>query len=190
MMKDGIKIQIILIILLSIFLILPYKRYINKRVYDPEANYQVLKKINRSKIEMENNILIVYDKNFKADFYNLNIKSRPIKNLNIKSVSIKNLDKIIYLENYEKDPLIQEDGYFSYVFSSKDNENFYFRGEWMKKISVKNYREAIDENFYLNSSLYQKKVKPFIPYFQTPKEFYNNFKEYFFPYYLGEYELK
>lgn len=179
MMKDSIKIQFVLIILLIILLILPYKSYINKRVYDPDVNYQVLKKINRSKIEMIDNTLIVYDKTFKINFYNNNEKP----------IFIKNLDKIIYLENYEKEPNIHEDGYFSYIFFRKNNKTFYFRSGWLEEINIKNYRYIIDENIYYDNNN-KRKIKPFIPYFQTPKEFYNNFKEYFFPYYLGEYELK
>lgn len=40
MIEDSIKIQIKLIVLLSILLIAPYKSNINKRVYDPEAKHK------------------------------------------------------------------------------------------------------------------------------------------------------
>ncbi|NYV28468.1 hypothetical protein HP397_06605 [Streptobacillus felis] len=177
MVKNNIKIQIRLIIILCIFLSIPYKGYINKKVYDPEANYQVLKKINRSSIETYDNIMIVYDKNEKVDFYNF--KSTPI--------IIRNLDKIIYLENFEPDFETYDDAYFCYVIMNKDNITYYYRREIVEEINEKDYKSFVEKNIYFEKD---KKVNPSLPYFQTPKEFFNNFKEYFIPYYLAEYEVK
>lgn len=184
MIKENIRIQIKLIILLCIFLSIPYRGYINKKVYDPEAYYQVLKKINRSSISTYDNIMIIYDKNNKADFYNLK------KIVNKSPIFIKDFEKIIYLELYQKDINIKEKSYDSYVIINKDNKSLYNRGILVDEIIINDFEADIDEEIYNNTTLYQKKVNPFIPRFQNPKEFYNNFKEYFFPYYLGEYELK
>ncbi|NYV28488.1 hypothetical protein HP397_06705 [Streptobacillus felis] len=180
MVKDNIKIQIRLIIILCIFLSIPYKGFVNKKVYDPKARYQVLKKINRSNIETLDDIMIVFYDNSQLDLYDFEEGN----------VYVKKIEKIIYLENYEKDLGINEGGYKSYVILTKDNNSFYFRRGWIEEINEKNYESFIYKMIYYDTDLYIKKVKPFIPRLQTPKEFYNNFKEYFSPYYLGEYEFK
>lgn len=179
--KENIKIPLVLIILLIIFLAIPYKGYINKRVYDSKSNYQVFRKINRSKIEIYDNFMVIYNKkNKQMDF--LYYKT-------IKNAYIRNIDKIRYLEIYYHDKSVNQKGFISNAIILKNDEIKFWCDDIIDNIENKeklNYLNNLDVKITED----EKKIKPFILKLQTPEEFYNNYKEYFFPYYLGDYEYK
>lgn len=176
--NEKIVFPLILLAILVIFLLIPYKGYINKRVYDPKANYQIFKKISRDYVFIYYNLNIIRNnKNGKISIYTEKRK---------KISKVEDVEKLTYLETYIAPGSIHIDEFYNRIlFSYKDKK---YRLIYGAEIDEKTYLEYMKE---LSGRIEaEKKIKPFILKLQTPEEFYNNYKEYFFPYYLGDYEYK
>lgn len=180
------KRQLIVIFVLIIFLIIPYKRSILSRVYDPNVKYQVFKDINTEYIVYPEISVVYNEKDSKMDFYYHSYSNN--------GYIIRDVEKIMYLETYippysQKDS-IPDEWYESVILVLKNNRIKIFHKDYIGKMTEQRYLEYSSTIKKISLKRNEKLVKPFIPKLHTPKEFYETYKDYFVPYYLADYEVE
>lgn len=166
MIKHIIKILVILF--LGVLLILP-NGYIS---FNRKSNYEIFE-VPREYYKFPK-ILVIKD-NKKSDIV--------IYTSNYKYKQFKNIDKLKYIKGkIKKENGSIEDDVRLIIY--KNNKYYIFSLNIEDKVEYSKYEYERLKNKYKNSNF----IYPSIDEFQTPLEFYNNYKSLFVPFYLEKFK--